>query len=38
VDARTLAPVARARGRLLLAVAAFVGRARLIDNLVVRVR
>jgi pantoate--beta-alanine ligase len=33
VDARTLEPVARVRGRVLVAVAARVGRTRLIDNL-----
>jgi pantoate--beta-alanine ligase len=33
VDARSLAPVRRVRGRVLIAVAARVGRARLIDNL-----
>lgn len=38
VNADTLEPVNSARGRLLLAVAAFVGPARLIDNLRVRVR
>jgi len=32
VDARSLAPVRRVRGRVLVAVAARVGRARLIDN------
>jgi len=32
VDARTLEPVSRVRGRVLVAVAARVGRARLIDN------
>jgi pantoate--beta-alanine ligase len=32
VDARSLLPVPRARGRILIAVAARVGRARLIDN------
>jgi pantothenate synthetase len=33
VDARTLAPVTRVAGRVLVAVAARVGPARLIDNL-----
>jgi len=37
VDAETLTPLERIEGRLLLAVAAFVGRARLIDNAVVTV-
>ena len=32
VDALSLEPVARVRGRVLVAVAARVGRARLIDN------
>jgi len=32
VDADTLEPVTRVRGRVLVAVAARVGRARLIDN------
>jgi pantoate--beta-alanine ligase len=32
VDADRLAPIARVRGRVLVAVAARVGRARLIDN------
>ncbi len=38
VNAKTLAPVTAARGPLLLAVAAFLGPARLIDNLPVRAR
>ncbi|MBI1795728.1 MAG: pantoate--beta-alanine ligase [Candidatus Eisenbacteria bacterium] len=38
VDADTLAPLARIRGRVLVAVAARVGRARLIDNLEWRAR
>ena len=37
VDAETLQPLSRLRGRVLLAIAAFVGRTRLIDNLPVRV-
>jgi pantoate--beta-alanine ligase len=35
VDARTMHPAARVDGELVLAVAAFVGRARLIDNLTI---
>ena len=37
VDAKTLRPLARARGRVALLVAAWVGRTRLIDNLLVDV-
>ena len=37
VDADTLEPIPRLRGRVLLAVAAHLGRTRLIDNLVCRV-
>jgi pantoate--beta-alanine ligase len=37
VDAGTLEPVRRLRGRVLLAVAAHLGRTRLIDNVVCRV-
>jgi pantoate--beta-alanine ligase len=35
VDAHTMHPAARVDGELVLAVAAFVGRARLIDNLTI---
>src|SRR5690606_36952592 len=37
VDASTLRPLETVRGHVLLAVAAFVGKARLIDNIVIHV-